>query len=182
VHPYSNLSFVGLHGRCCRNRQAARAIQTFRVRGFTLIEVLAVLIISVLLLILATPSVSHILLKARARAAHDRWLTSALFARSSALRNGQSTVLRPATPQGGWRAGWGVYACETGELLRVFSGTGSGVDIRATRGEFVFRASGLGQPNFGRIEIVSARRTHWTICISAGGRMRSVAGAKGCAH
>lgn len=81
----------------------------FRVsRGFTLIELMVVVVIAAVLLAIGVPSFKSFIAGQRVKAATSEFAAAAVFARSEAVkRNAEVGVVAATT---GWKDGWSVTA------------------------------------------------------------------------
>jgi len=91
--------------------------RTDRVRGFTLIEVLVVLVVITVLASLATPSFRSMILSNRAAGAASALQVSLNLARSEAVRRGSDARVTIAanTAAGQWSNGWTVFLDKTSD-------------------------------------------------------------------
>lgn len=102
-----------------------------RALGFTLVELLIVLVVLGVLVVLVAPNLGPILDRNAARATANTLVADFAFARGEAVRRGGSVAVcsavdanawSDATDCGGdddWTRGWVVYATDSGDLLRV---------------------------------------------------------------
>lgn len=74
--------------------------------GFTLIELLVVIVLLGIIASMAAPSMRSLIVSQRVRSANNDMHTTLLYARSEAMKRGQSVTVSSAT--GGWAAGWTV--------------------------------------------------------------------------
>jgi len=120
-------------------------------RGFTLVELLVVLLIAALLLTVATPLMTEVVSRARVGAESTRLLSAINLARSEAVLRDIPVTLCPSTVAHGGQAvcaghyaqGWMIFANadrdrsadeEYDELLHVFAGVPSGFSVRNSAG------------------------------------------------
>ncbi|KFI08227.1 GspH/FimT family pseudopilin [Massilia sp. BSC265] len=87
-----------------------------RQRGFTLPELMTVLVIMAILGAIAAPAYGNFVATMRARSAGTDLHTALSLARSEAIKRNAEVTLAPAA--GGWPAGWGIAAAgNAGRLL-----------------------------------------------------------------
>jgi len=76
--------------------------------GFTLIEVMVVLAITVILSMIAAPSFKSLIAGQRARAASTDLYAALTLARSEAIKRNTQVTLQPAVPAALWQGGWRI--------------------------------------------------------------------------
>ena len=118
--------------------------------GFTLIELMIVLVVMGVILTLSAPSMLNILQKNRLQTAADNFFADLMLARSEAVKRNQPVVLCKSStgsacdPSGNWELGWLVYADQDADgvkdigepVLRIGAALGSGDTLRVTAGAF----------------------------------------------
>lgn len=118
--------------------------------GFTLIEMMIVLIIMGVILALSAPSIWELLQKNRMQSAVDNFYAGLIFARSEALKRNQPVVIcksgsGTACPgTGNWEQGWMLFADENADgvkdagepILRVGEALHSGYTLRVSGSAF----------------------------------------------
>jgi len=77
-------------------------------RGFTVIELLVVLVIFAILLSLAVPSFNDLILNTRVKGAASDIYASFALARSEALKRNANVTVSPVPAGGPWTGGWQV--------------------------------------------------------------------------
>lgn len=116
-------------------------------RGFSIIELMVVLLIAAALLVFTPPLYRAWIADAEMRNRVDALVNAMAFARGEALkRNGRVNLCHSAdgaqcAPSGGWEAGWLVYADDNhnGELddgeqvIRVEAAAEPGITVRGNR-------------------------------------------------
>ncbi len=85
------------------------------VRGFTLVELLVTISIAAIMLTLAVPSFSTLILNQQVRVSAGDLQTSLFFARSEAIKRAADVAVVPAG--GDWKNGWSVQLTD-GTVLR----------------------------------------------------------------
>jgi len=91
-----------------------------RAQGFTLIELMVVLAVSIILLTVAIPTFSTVIEQHAVRDARDRLVRSIRFTRLSAVDQGEPVSICAAADgtcsgNGRWEAGWMVFADPNGD-------------------------------------------------------------------
>ena len=86
-----------------------------RHRGFTLIELMIVIVIVGVILTVSAPSMLNLLQKNRLQTAADNFYAGLMLARSEALKRNQPVVICTSPdgstcPGGNWEQGWMIYA------------------------------------------------------------------------
>lgn len=94
---------MSAYGRFSEGGQGLSARQC---QGFTLIELMATVMIAALLMSVGTPYFREFILGQRIRAAADDLMSTLVYARSEAIKRNSGVTVAPAT--GGWRNGWTV--------------------------------------------------------------------------
>jgi type IV fimbrial biogenesis protein FimT len=140
--------------RAVGDRVLARSLVA---RGFTLVELLIIMAITVVLLGVAVPAYNDMTLSSRLRAHANELVAGAVLARSEAIK--RNSVVRmcvsadgASCSAGGWEQGWLVFhdvndngAINAGEtmLLRQKAAT-SGFKINGTVSSVRFQRTGVG--------------------------------------
>lgn len=118
-------------------------------RGFTLVELMIVLVVAAVLLGLAVPSMSQFTLSGKLRAYSNEIVASVALARSEAIKRNQPVRLCVANADGddceagGWENGWIVISSDDEVLLRQ-QAIDDGFKIISAEDELSFQASGVG--------------------------------------
>jgi type IV fimbrial biogenesis protein FimT len=99
------------HGR---DGRARRVVERRRQAAFTLIELLAVLAISAILLSVALPAVGEMLRAYRLKLAARDLLGAVELARGQAIASGQKVLLAPSSDSLSWSDGWTVFIDRNG--------------------------------------------------------------------
>jgi type IV fimbrial biogenesis protein FimT len=128
------------------------------VRGFTLVELLTVVVVVVIFAMIAVPSFSELIASQRVQMAAMDLFTSLLRARSEAIKQNTDVTL---SPTGTWNAGWAVAAgganIDTHAATSSVSISDPGVVTYRNSG----RIAGLTQPKFS----ISATQTATKKCV-----------------
>lgn len=88
-----------------------------RWRGHTLLELLAVLSISALLLSLGLPALTELLARQRLRATASDLFSAIELTRVQAMARGRRVLLMPAGDGADWRKGWLVFVDRNNNLV-----------------------------------------------------------------
>lgn len=110
-------------------------------RGFTLIELMVVVLVLGVLAVLAGPSMSNLIASQRLRSASSSLQLALVQARSEAIKRNTSVTLSPAA--GGWSAGWSILDPENpgGPALEAVA-IPPGVVVTTTVAQVVYRGNG----------------------------------------
>jgi type IV fimbrial biogenesis protein FimT len=164
-------------------------------RGFTLIELIAVLAVAAILLSIVIPGFNQILLDSRRAAAINSWIAALHYSRTEAIskhmtvticRSASAATARPlCAGAGGWEAGWLIFADDDQDgvfdddeaLLRVHELLPAGATLRGNAKlatQVTFRSNGMTINN-GRLAYCDRRG--WTedariLVVATTGRVR----------
>ena len=148
-----------------------------RLQGFSLIELLIVLVIIGILASLAAPSFRELILAQRVKSMASGLNSSLTRARSEAIKRNKDVTLSPVTV-GSWQDGWQIADPDNAgnflETLPAFAGlTATGPD------SVTYRASGRIQGNVAPAFNISAAGISAQRCVSVdlGGRPYAKAAA-----
>ena len=133
-------------------------------QGFTLLELLVVIMVSLILVGIGTPTFTYLIQSNRAITQSTRWQSTIQYARSEAMKRGKDIYIVSASNSNNWSDGWYVHADDNGnglydasEELKVF---------QALPSTSVFSAS-ISMVSFNRKGFVNALRTsdsyQWTL-------------------
>lgn len=82
-----------------------------RLRGFTVIELMIVLALVAVLTVLAAPGLQNMFANQRLSSAASDFMTAAMQARSTALKNNQRVIVQPTAGSGGaWADGYRIFS------------------------------------------------------------------------
>ena len=101
---------------------------TRRIRGFTIVELMVVIVIATLLAAVATPSLSTALTNQRLRNAATDLVSALMLARSEAIKRGVDVQVAPLSP-GDWTSGWRVASVVGDEQIERTESLGPFVDV-----------------------------------------------------
>lgn len=149
---------MSIHCFQVRNLASAFGRSPTRCRGFTLVELLTVVVLLVVFAMIAVPSFSELIASQRVQTAAMDLFTSLLRARSEAIKQGTDVTLSPA---GTWDAGWAVVA--GGANIDTHAAT-SNVSI-SDPGVVTYRNSGRLAGSTQRKFSISATQTATKRCV-----------------
>lgn len=141
-----------------------------RVRGFTLIELMTVIVILAVLTLAAAPGMRSLISSQRARAATNALVADLLMARSEAVKRNKGVSLSPAPA---WADGWAVKTVEaTSELLGQRGGVGGGVTITRSPTSLTYDSAGRlsGVTSTVRFEVFDGNSTYRCITVQPSGQ------------
>jgi type IV fimbrial biogenesis protein FimT len=148
-----------------------------RMLGFTLVELVVVLVMIGLGAALVLPAMRNVLVQQRVRASATDMMSSLLLARSEAIkRNAQVTV----TPRTIWSNGWDVTGVATGDTIDRKTALGDGVVFSSGPDVLVYNGNGrLSTPGVVRfaIEAVTSSQVRRCITIDPAGLPRMFDGS-----
>jgi type IV fimbrial biogenesis protein FimT len=122
-------------------------------RGFTLLEMMVVLVIAVILAGIAGPSFTRMIAAQRVRSAGTDVYAALLKARSEAIKRNASVTLAPKA--GGWQNGWQIINPALASNILEDHGAVSGIAISGPA-SVVYRPSGRLQAGSAAAVVVSA--------------------------
>jgi type IV fimbrial biogenesis protein FimT len=100
-----------------------------RERGFTLVEMMAVVAVSAILLAIAAPGMSQLLETQRLRSAAFDLISDLTLARNESLKRATRVSVKPTNESDDWSAGWRVLVESTGEVVRQRSPAGGTLSV-----------------------------------------------------
>lgn len=121
-------------------------LNTSRMHGFTLIELMVTLAVLAIILAFAVPNMSTFSKKQAVRSTTDELLLSMVYARSEALKRNESIYILPAA--GGWNNGWcvtqsGANCNVQSKLLRSFNPSGKNLVLSGFDSQVKFDQRGM---------------------------------------
>lgn len=110
-------------------------------RGFTLIELMMVILVAAVLAAIASPAMGNLIAAQRLRSASSSLQLAMVQARSEAIKRNVAVTVSPAS--GGWRSGWSILNPENpgGPALQVVT-IPSGVEVATAATQVVFTGNG----------------------------------------
>lgn len=146
-------------------RTGAAVAGGLRGRGFTMIELMVVIVISAILLALAAPSMSRLIANQRVRSNATDLHMALMKTRAEAIKRNTNVLLRAT--DGDWNAGWSIInpAAPLGPPLE-FHGPLASVTITSTPTQVVYRGTGRILPAAPVSFVISGSGTDHTRCLS----------------
>jgi type IV fimbrial biogenesis protein FimT len=141
-----------------RNIASALPRNAARARGFTLVELLTVVVVLVVLIMIAVPSFNELIASQRVQMTAMDLFTSLLRARSEAIKQNTDVTLSPA---GAWAAGWAVAVGGTNIDAHAATNNISISDPGVVTYRSSGRVAGTTKPKFS----VSATQTAAQRCV-----------------
>jgi type IV fimbrial biogenesis protein FimT len=112
-----------------------------RERGFTIIELMTVLVIAAILLAIGFPTLADALTTQRLRASGTDLMSSLLLARSEAIKRNGDVQIAPKSGTD-WTTGWVVTAVATGEQFDKKEALGSRVAVAGAPALVTYQGNG----------------------------------------
>ena len=140
-----------------------------RARGFTLIELMTVVVVLTLLAMAAAPGMQSLIASQRARAAANDLISDLLMARSEAVKRNKDVSLSPAPA---WADGWVVKTVATAEVLGQRNRVGNGVTITRSPASLTYDGAGRlsGVTSTLRFELFDGNSTYRCITVQPSGQ------------
>jgi len=130
-------------------------------RGFTLVELMATVMVSAILMSIATPYFRDFILGQRAKTAAYDLVSALTYARSEAIKRNTGVTVAPAT--GGWQNGWSVLAGAS--VLSAHDGL-SGMTVAGPAGNLVYNSSGRLSAAINPFSISATNSTATPQCVN----------------
>lgn len=140
-----------------------------RARGFTLIELMTVIVILTVMVMVAAPGMQSLIASQRARAAANDLISDLLMARSEAVKRNRDVTLSPATA---WMDGWVVKTVASAELIGRRNALGNGVQITRSPANITYDGAGRlsGVTSTVRFELFDGNSTYRCITVQPSGQ------------
>jgi type IV fimbrial biogenesis protein FimT len=140
-----------------------------RARGFTLIELMTVIVVLTLLTMAAAPGMQSMIASQRARAAANDLISDLLMARSEAVKRNKDVSLSPVA---GWMDGWMVKTVATAELIGKRNAVGNGVQITRSPASITYDGAGRlsGVSSTVRFELFDGNSSYRCITVQPSGQ------------
>jgi type IV fimbrial biogenesis protein FimT len=127
-------------------------MNTQRVRGFTLVELMITIMVFGIIMGLAVPSMQQMVVNNRLSTQTNNFVGALQYARSEALKRRTPVALRPTSGTTDWAQGWSIWVDpnnlgteDAGEVvLKVEGAISGGLTLNAaTASAIVYRANGV---------------------------------------
>jgi type IV fimbrial biogenesis protein FimT len=135
-------------------------------RGFTLVELMVVIVIASVLAAIAFPSMAELMVGNRIRASGMDLASALLLARSEAIKRNGQVAVQPVVDSD-WTQGWTVTVITTNEQIDRKAGLGVDVVVNDAPDTIVFNGNGrLTAAATARVEIADAHGRAEARCVS----------------
>lgn len=136
-----------------------------RTRGFTIVEMVVVLVLVAIVAAIAMPNLNRALANQRLRNAATDLVSALLLARSEAIKRGGQVEVAPLKP-GDWASGWRVTSVPDNEQVERTESLGPLVDVEYAPEVIAYERSGrLAGAGVSRIEFRAAKGTAVARCV-----------------
>jgi type IV fimbrial biogenesis protein FimT len=166
--------------------------------GFTLIELMIVLLIVAVVSALGGPALNETVKRNRLRVQADRILTTLNLARSEAVKRNQSVSICSSSDgaacSGDWEDGWIIFSNSNGDstvnagvdsVIRIYAGVANGYTLSGTisASALTYYSDGSYANGAGTINICSPDADldqGWSLTLNKVGRPRATQGVGAC--
>ena len=136
-----------------------------RIRGFTVVELMVVVVIVAILAAVALPSLDTALTNQRLRNAATDFVSALLLARSEAIKRGSEVQVAPLAA-GDWASGWRVFSVSDNEQIERTQSLGHWVDVEYAPDVIAYQRSGrLAGAGVQRIEFRPSKGNGVVRCV-----------------
>jgi type IV fimbrial biogenesis protein FimT len=136
-----------------------------RTRGFTVVELMIVLVIVAILGAVAMPNLDRALTNQRLRNAATDFVSALLLARSEAIKRGADMQVAPLKPSD-WTSGWSVVSVADNEQVERTESLGHWVDVEYAPDTIVYQRSGrLAGAGVQRVEFRASKGGAVSRCV-----------------
>lgn len=137
--------------------------------GFSLIELMTVVVVLTLLTLVAAPGLQSLINNQRTRAAAHDLISDLILARSEAVKRNRDVVLAPVSD---WASGWMVKTASTAEMIGRRNPLGGGVQVTRSPALITYDASGRlsGAVATVRFELFDGGQNYRCITIDPSGQ------------
>lgn len=131
-----------------------------RARGFTLIEMMTVVVVMTIMLSFAVPGLTHLLESQRLRSFAFDLVSDLTLARNESLKRGAAVTVAPIAGAD-WSSGWRVRVTASGEVLRQRSQAGGTTAVSGAPASVAYDRNGrlTGSASVVRVELDSVSLT-----------------------
>lgn len=129
-------------------RHSGGRVAAGSARGFTLVELMIVLVVMAVLLGIAVPSMTQFTFSGKLRAYSNEIVASAVLARSEAIKRNQAVTLcissnGTSCASGSWESGW-IVRTSGGEVIHRQQPITDGFKVIGSVSSIAFQPSGVG--------------------------------------
>lgn len=129
-------------------RHSGGRVAAGSARGFTLVELMIVLVVMAVLLGIAVPSMTQFTFSGKLRAYSNEIVASAVLARSEAIKRNQAVTLCVSSngtscASGSWESGW-IVRTSGGEVIHRQQPITDGFKVIGSVSSIAFQPSGVG--------------------------------------